>query len=179
MQQHGSADDNVPVYHSRKMNQLIFQANGSSTYSELQGKGHWFDKVMTTSTLSRFYEQTLSKEQTKPSLPLNFSIIVSNPASMGSRGGIIFDQLMSPNQLGRMLILRDRQAISWTLKTSNILRFHISTRDFKGSLPQEVNIDGYPIHLLSNSPGAEQSFLRSTDGSWQVRRVQSRILFRI
>lgn len=179
MQQHGSADDNVPVYHSRRMNQLIFQANGSSSYAELQGKGHWFDKVMTTSTLSGFYEQTLSKEQTKPSPPRNFSIIVSNPASMGSRGGIIFDQLMSPNQLGRMLILRDRRAISWTLKTSNILRFHISTCDLKRSLPEEVIIDGYRITLPPSSPGAEQSFLRSTDGSWQVRRVQNEISFRI
>lgn len=161
------------------MAQLISQASGSSTYSELQGKGHWFDKVMTTSTLSRFYEQTLSKEQAKPSPPLNFSIIVSNPASMGSRGGIIFDQLMSPNQLGRMEILRDRRPNSWTLKTSNILRFHISTHDFKITLPQEMNIDGYPINLLSSSPRAEISFLRSTDGSWQVRRVHNRMLFPI
>lgn len=179
MQQHGSGDDNVPVYHSRRMNQLIFQANGSSTYSELQGKGHWFDRVMTTSTLSRFYEQTLSKEQVKPNPPLNFSIIVSNPASMGSREGIMFDQLMSPNQFGRMLILRDRRATSWTLKTSNILRFHISMHDFKGSLPEEVIIDGYPINLLSSSPGAQQSFLRSTDGSWQVRKVRTRLVFLI
>lgn len=170
MQQHGSADDNVPVYHSRRMSQLISQANWSSTYSELQGKGHWFDKVMTTSALSKFYEQTLS-EQTKPSLPLNFTIIISNPASMGSRGGIIFDQLISPNQLGRVLVERDYRTISWTFKTSNILRFRISKHDFKGALPQEVNIDGYPFNLRSSSTGAEKSFLRSTDGSWQVRRV--------
>lgn len=178
MQQHGSADDNVPVYHSRRMSQLISQADWSSTYSELQEKGHWFDKVMTTSGLSRFYEQTLSKEQ-KPSLPLNFTIVVSNPASMSSRGGIIFDQLISPNQLGRMLVERDHRTISWTFKTSNILRFHISTLDFEGVLPLLVNIDGCSINLLSSSTGAGQSFLRSTDGSWQVRRVQNRMVFRI
>lgn len=179
MQQHGSADDNVPVYHSRRMSQLISQASWSSTYSELQGKGHWFNKVMTTPALIKFYEQTLSKEQKKSSLPLNFTIIASNPASMGSRGGIILDQLISPDQLGRILVERDHRTISWTLKTSNILRFHISTHDLKGALPQLVTIDGYPLNLLSSSTGAGQSFLRSIDGSWQVRRFQKRMSFRI
>lgn len=179
MQQHGSADDNVPVYHSRRMSQLIYQSNWSSTYSELQGKGHWFDKVMTTSALRKFYEQTLSKEQKRPTLPLKFTIVVSNPVSMGSRGGIIFDQLISPNQLGRMLVERNNRTTSWTFKTSNVLRFHISTHSLEGALPRLVNIDGYPINLLSSSMGAGQSFLRSIDGSWQVRRVQNRMLFRI
>ncbi len=168
--QHGSADDNVPVYHSRRMSQLASQVNCSSKYSELRGKGHWFDNVMTTTALREFYNQTLSREQLRPSLPQKFTIMVSNPASMNSRGGIIVDQLISPNQLGRMQIERDSGGKNWTFQTSNIQRFHFSSHSFYHMRPHsEIIIDGSPMALLSISRHAEQWLIRNADGSWQVR----------
>lgn len=46
LQVHGSEDDNVPVFHSRRMFQLLGEASSQkaelySDYSELKGKSHW------------------------------------------------------------------------------------------------------------------------------------------
>lgn len=52
MQQHGSADDNVPAYHSRRLFQLQLQSRSApdkTTYVELQGKNHWFDGMFLNS----------------------------------------------------------------------------------------------------------------------------------
>lgn len=47
-QQHGSDDDNVGVYHSRLMHELLGQTRWPSEYDELLGKGHWFEGVLAT-----------------------------------------------------------------------------------------------------------------------------------
>lgn len=168
MQQHGSVDDNVPVYHSRRMAQLISEAKWSSDYVELQGKGHWFDTVMTTTPLCKFYDQILSPENTAPSLPQVFTILVANPASMTSRGGIVVDQLITPNQLGRIQIERDQVVSAWTLKTSNILRFHFKPQNLNSMLPHLAIVDGYPIRPLPNPKLEDKWFVRSVDGAWQL-----------
>ena len=169
MQQHGSMDDNVPVYHSRRMAQLISETKSSSDYKELQGKGHWFDTIMTTTSLREFYDQILSCENTTPSLPQVFTIVVANPASMTSRGGIVVDQLITPNQLGKIQIERDDSVSIWTLKTSNILRFHFKSESSNSTLPCLAIVDGCFIRLLPDSKFEDEWLVRSLDGAWQVR----------
>lgn len=171
IQQHGSADDNVPVYHSRRMAQLISEVKWSSDYTELQGKGHWFDTIMTTTSLREFYDQILSRDNTTPSLPQVFTILVANPASMNSRGGIVVDQLINPNQLGRIQIERDQALSTWTLKTSNILRFHFKPRIVNDMLPRFGIVDGCSIELLWTLE--DEWLVRSVDGAWQVSGHQS------
>lgn len=172
MLQHGSLDDNVPVYHSRRMAQLISEAKCSADYTELQGKGHWFDTIMTTTSLREFYDQILSRENTTQSLPQAFTIVVANPASMDSRGGITVDQLISPNQLGRIQIERDDAVSTWTLKTSNIMRFHFKAQSLDSTLLHLVIVDGFSIRLLPNSKLENEWLVRSVDGTWQVRDNQ-------
>ncbi|MCJ1466655.1 hypothetical protein MMC07_005275 [Pseudocyphellaria aurata] len=169
-QQHGSADDNVPVYHSRRMAQLISEANWSSKYTELPGRGHWFDTVMTTTSLCEFYDQILSRQNTAPSLPQAFTMIVANPASMTSRGGIVVDQLMSPNQLGRIQIERDDAVSRWTLRTSNILRFHFKPLSSNSLLPHSAIVDGCSVRLRQNSKLEDEWLVRSFDGAWKLSR---------
>lgn len=98
LQQHGEEDDNVPVYHSRRMHQLIEEAGGSSQYSEISGKGHWWEGVMTEGLLPEFLSLALNEHSEIPALPKKFSIVVANPANMASRGGIIVDQLEEPDR---------------------------------------------------------------------------------
>ncbi|KAI9759384.1 MAG: hypothetical protein M4579_002373 [Chaenotheca gracillima] len=98
LQQHGSGDDNVPVYHSRRMHELIGRTGIHSEYFELDGAPHWFDGVMTTNRLSAFYEKHLDGAFTISQVPEQFAIMIANPGSMGSKGGIVVDQLMSPDQ---------------------------------------------------------------------------------
>ena len=173
MQQHGSMDDNVPVYHSRRMAQLISETKSSSDYKELEGKGHWFDTIMTTKSLRKFYDQILSCENTTPSLPQVFTIVVANPASMTSRGGIVVDQLITSNQLGKIQIERDDSVSIWTLKTSNILRFHFQSESSNSMLPCLAIVDGCSIRLLPDSKFEDEWLVRSVDGAWQVRGVNN------
>lgn len=175
LQQHGSADDNVPAFHSRRLSQLISQHGNSSRYVELPGKGHWFDGVMTTTYLLKYYHEVLAKGSMKPDLPGRFTIVIANPANHGSRGGIIVDQLVSPGQLGRLEVERS-SSLAWSCKTSNILRFHFSTRCMEGVVPHTFHVDGCLLDVPPLSCLDELWFLRSAKGSWKVG-IPSNVVF--
>lgn len=171
MQQHGSADNNVPAFHSRRMNQLISQMNEDSAhrYVELKGKNHWYDGVMTTIPLLEFYD-ILGREADWAKLPQKFTIIIANPADMGARGGLLVDQLLSPDQLGRIEVERCPTSAIWVLRTSNILRFHFIATKHRDILPHKLVIDQRSLEL---PPGKEKLacwLLRSKQGSWHVSR---------
>ena len=48
---------------------------------------------MTDDTLLAFVNHYINKQPKIPQLPSKFSIVVANPADMGSRGGLIVEQL--------------------------------------------------------------------------------------
>lgn len=165
--QHGGADDNVPAFHSRRMNQLVSQSAGavSSRYVELEGKGHYFDGVMTTIPLRNFYYDVLGGKTKWPAIPLNFSIIVANPADMGPRAGLIVDQLVTPDQLGKIDVKRSLSLDRWTLRTSNIHRFHFVP---SANPPSEVEIDEDCLKLPAAEMMADTWLARSGNDHWQV-----------
>jgi hypothetical protein len=103
-QQHGRDDDNVPVYHSRRMHQLVGEEDWWTDYFEIPGKGHWWDGVMTEGALSGFLTHFLDEQPSIPELPFSFSVVVANPGDTGPRGGIVVDQLEEP----------DRYAVVWS-----------------------------------------------------------------
>lgn len=170
LQQHGGADDNVPVFHSRRLSQLIDQTGYPTEYIEMPGKGHWFDGIMTTSLLREFYVQVLGKNEIGPERPPRFSMVVANPGDMGSRGGIIVDQLESPDQLGRIAVERCTISSTWKVTASNIHRWHFSSQDHGVGRPQSINIDRCTVALPSDNHRSREFWLvRSADGSWMVR----------
>lgn len=172
MSQHGSVDNNVPAFHSRRMNQLISQMDGDSPhqYVELKGKSHWFDGVMTTVPLLGFYD-ILGHEGDWAKLPQDFTIMIANPADMGARGGLLVDQLNSPDQLGRIEVERHPTSATWVLRTSNILRFHFIATKKSDILPHKLIIDQSSLEL----PAGEEKFacwlISSEQGFWHVRHV--------
>ncbi len=168
LQQHGNLDNNVPAFHSRRLSQLISQHGHPSKYVELQGKGHWFDGVMTTTYLRKYYHEILTQGSIKPELPGRFNIVTANPANLGSRRGIIIDQLVTPGQLGRIEIEHCSKSSTWTCKTSNILRFHISTRYMEDIVPCTFHVDGCLLDVPLSNILTESWFLRSVEGSWKV-----------
>lgn len=176
VQQHGSADNNVPAFHSRRMNQLISQTNGDSShqYVELKGKSHWFDGAMTTVPLLGFYD-ILGREADWAKLPQDFTTIIANPADMGPRGGLLVDLLISPDQLGRMDVERCPTSATWILRTSNILRFHFVASRNSDILPHKLVVDQV---LLELPPGKEKFacwLSRSEQGFWHVRLCRRNI----
>ncbi|KAA6409819.1 MAG: hypothetical protein FRX48_06431 [Lasallia pustulata] len=173
LQQHGNADDNVPVFHSRRLSQLIWQTGSLTEYIEMPGKGHWFDGIMATRSLREFYLKVLGTNEIDPELPQRFTMVVANPGDMGSRGGIIVDQLESPDQLGRITVERCTTSTTWKLTTSNIHRWHLSSKKFRTDKP-ELIIDTYIVALPSNNDRSREFWLvRLGDGSWTISRDDS------
>ena len=172
MQQHGSEDNNVPVFHSRRMHELISRTNGDSPhqYVELKGKNHWFDGVMTTIPLLEFYD-ILGREADWAKLPQDFTIIVANPADMGARGGLLVDQLISPDQLGRIEVERCPTSAAWVLRTSNVLRFHFVCTRRSDILPHMLVVDQSSLVLPPEKEKFACWLIRSKEGSWHVRHV--------
>lgn len=169
MQQHGSADDNVPAFHSRRMNQLISQKNGDAPhqYVELKGKNHWFDGVMTTAPLLEFYG-ILGREADWAKLPQNFTIVIANPADMCSRGGLLVDQLNNPDQFGRIEVERCPESATWVLRTSNILRFHFIADKESDISPYKIVIDRSSLELPQGEDQLACWLVRSERGFWRV-----------
>lgn len=166
LQQHGSADTNVPVFHSRRLKELISRSEDHSphTYVELKGKEHWYDGIMTTPELRNFFDEVINKSDKFPELPEIFNIVVANPADMGSRGGLVVDQLVSPDRLGKVEVAR--KSSLWMLKTSNILRFHFDWESRPKAAAEDLIIDGCSISLTGQARLCW--IVREPDGSWNV-----------
>ena len=176
VQQHISADDNVPAFHSRRMNQLISQTNTNSDhhYVELKGEGHWIDGIMTTAPLLEFYD-ILGREVDGPRLPQEFTIVIANPADMGARGGLIVDQLHNPDQLGRINVERHPTSKSWILRTSNILRFHFISTQKSDIEPHKLIVDQCSLELPTGREKFDCWLVRLERGLWQVRKLVPQI----
>jgi predicted esterase len=131
-QQHGSADDNVPAYHSRLMAELLTQSGWSSNYSEVAGKGHWWDGVISTDVLAEFYRRQLGKAHEKRDIPSTFELVVANPADMGSKFGLKVLYIVEPGELGRIVATLDKATQQWSFQVRNVLAFEWK-RDVLGS----------------------------------------------
>ena len=169
LQQHGGNDENVPVYHSRRLRQLIDGSGWSSKYVELLGKGHWFEGIMTTEAMCRFYDDISTTRECKPTLPGTFAVVVPSSGDMGTRGGIQVDQLASPDQLGRIDVVQNKTSGTLTLRTSNIRRFHLVRSKLQAPSTEAVEIDrNHPLSLSYDRASRQQSFVQSSDGTWSV-----------
>ena len=169
LQQHGSEDDNVPAFHSRRLKQLIYRSGWTSNYVELTGQGHWFKGIMTTVPMCEFYEKISEVNGTLPELPDEFSIVVPNSGDMGPRGGVFVDQLASPDQLGKISVVRNNTLSKWTLKTSNIHRFHLLRHPTMGKQPESLEVDDMVLtNPLHNDESKSHWVVRDPDGNWSV-----------
>ena len=138
-QQHGEVDNNVPAYHSRFLAHQLHIIGASSTYHEVAGQNHWWNGVMTTPELVRFYYNQARNNDTLPRELDEFSIAVGDPGDMGSKSGVKVTQLEDAGQYGRVDV-RGR-----TVKTSNVLSIEFGPPFWKDT----VIIDGQTLKLAS------------------------------
>ena len=165
LQQHGSADDNVPAYHSRFMHQALAATGTNSTYNELPGQGHWFDGVMTTEALSAFYREQFRRNPNNSITGMDFEITVANPGNMGSKAGVKAVQLSVPGRLGKIRARISQTGSAYTLETTNILAIEIQIIH---GLPDVVSIDGQDIHVSGIHSGPALGFTKNKDGQWEI-----------
>ena len=168
LQQHGMADDNVPAYHSRLMNSLLAQSGQLVEYSELLDKGHWFEGAMTTRPLMQFYSQCLNFSEANGSPPSNFVYVVPNSHDMGSKSGLVVDQLSTPDRMGQIMVERSVQKSRtiWHLKTANVHRFHYDIGVQLPNRPDDLFIDDLP-HAFG-VVGESISFVKMDSGIWAL-----------
>ena len=167
MIQHGSDDDNVPPYHSRLMNSLFDEIGANVHYVELPKKGHWFDGAMATKALQIFYHQHLSAVANAGQPPKTFSAVFPTSGDMGSRWGIVVDQLETPDHLGRIDVTR--RDTSWRLSTTNVHRLHFEFASRGIEAPSNIVLDGSEVTWIDKSDSSQAtSFVQSEDGSWKA-----------
>jgi predicted esterase len=149
-QQHGEIDDNVPAYHSRFLAQQIHLAGATSSYSEIQGKKHWWDTIMKTPDLVDFYKTQAQNKDILPRRLDDFSFVVGDPGDMGSKCGVKVTQLEEPGQYGKVHVKGNR------VKTTNVLSIEFLPPFWNDSVivdGQEFSLpeQGAKISLRSNT----------------------------
>lgn len=165
LQQHGSDDDNVPVYHSRLMHELSKHAQWSSQFIELPGKGHWFEGVMTTPSLLKFYKENTASTH-RLGIPLVFTIKIPPSGDIGSVYGISVDQLKSPDSKGQIKIIRNPNTGVWYLRTHNIHRFHLSASP-RVHKPIALVLDDEEHPFIVDPDQSEETwYLKNILGQW-------------
>ncbi|WEW56329.1 hypothetical protein PRK78_001772 [Emydomyces testavorans] len=168
LQQHGADDDNVPAYHSRLMHQLTWEGQTMTRYYEIPGAGHWFEGVLTTTSLAEFY-RCHAEHLSHGNVPEQFSAMIPSSPDMGSKGGILVDQLWSPDKYGHLDIKRNTLRRLWSLKTRNIRRFHIISRGARSSDPENVLVDGSELPFLPSVGEADLTwYIRNASGHWET-----------
>ena len=171
--QHGSDDDNVPVYHSRLMTALAEQHEVNLTFAELPNKGHWFDGAMTTPGLLEFYREYCKPDAAPPPASSDFSFVLPISDDMSSRYGIVIDQLQTPDRIGRVSVTTQRRkddTTMWHIKTTNVHRLHFDF-DFglDRILPNAVQLDDLAhVIELDDHFMVSTSFVSLDDGKWST-----------
>jgi predicted esterase len=163
--QHGSADDNVPAYHSRLMHQLLSQSESENTYHEMERKPHYWDGVMTTQPLSEFIGRHLAQEGDRVNTTSRvdtFTVTTINPTDTGSLHGVRILGLTIPGQMGRVEVTAENP-LSYTLFTSNVRVLKIASQLSDGST---ISIDDQTIELHKESDSV--IYKLSSDGMWII-----------
>lgn len=167
MVQHGSSDDNVPPYHSRLMNSLLGEIGAEVDYVELPNQGHWFEGVMATNALQAFYHRYLPKIADAKLPPITFSAVFPSTDDMGSRLGIVVDQVESPNEFGRVGVSCSGK--TWRLSTTNVHRLHFDFASCQLEPPNTIILDDTEVASLGGSGASVMtSFVKSRDGRWEA-----------
>ncbi|KKK16082.1 hypothetical protein ARAM_000727 [Aspergillus rambellii] len=169
LQQHGSNDTNVPVYHSRLMHELLGEVGWSSEYNELPGKGHWYAGLMTTPSLLDFYESSLVSLPLKT--PLAYTLIIPSSGDVTSKGGIYVDQLQSPDINGLLKVSKDTENGVWLVKTRNVHRFHLTATVCQTQRPVSLVLDDTP-HRFEVDPDQCNStwYVKNSEAEWTSSR---------
>lgn len=175
--QHGNADDNVPVYQSRRMYQLISEAGARSEYFEIARAGHWFDGVMTTQALKTFYKKSLRDAPWKAATFSNFSVVTANPGDTSPKFGVLIEQLVDPGRYGRVdvsMIPIDAAQHVINFRTTNIRSFRSVAAEESMSA---VVVDGKEIPRHEFPPvGEPVVFVRAEEGLWSIKSRVSKLL---
>jgi hypothetical protein len=147
------------------MNSLLGEIGADVDYVELPNQGHWFEGVMATNALQAFYRRYLPKTADVRLAPTTFSAVFPSTDDMGSRFGIVADQVESPDEFGRVDVSCSGK--SWRLSTTNVHRLHFDFTSCQVEPPNTIILDDTKVVLPDRSGvSIKTSFVKSRDGRW-------------
>jgi len=168
LQQHGSKDDNVPVYNSRLLAQRIQQAGADSTFFEVPGQGHYWDGVMTTEPLSNFFSKHLTAHNlTDARTPLNlreFTMVAASTGDMGTKNGAEIIALAAPGKLAKLHFLLDPLTLTCIWNAVNVRSFRFGPNIYDDC--QYILVNGQTMSHPTASQ-VDAVYERTTSG-WQL-----------
>lgn len=175
VQQHGSADDNVPVYNARSMSQRIHQAGAYSEYFEMPHRPHFWNGVMATKPLSHFFNKHLERhmDEKAAGVPVhlrNFTFHVADPGSMGSKFGVKVVSLRTQGKLAKVSVTYEAFTNTCLFKTVNVLGLILSP-EYYGECSQ-LSVDD---DLVAPSIQINGSILQRFDDGWRTVESQDRL----
>lgn len=153
--QHGGADDNVPPFHSRRMSQI---AGHNTGYTELSGKGHWFEGIMETTGLVQFYRSALNQ---RPQEPAKWTFKVISPLETSTKFGLGVDSLLIYGKPGVVTVTHHDGRVK--IRTRNISRMTLPRR--WASL--NVTVDSQAMSNLHSD--TDLGLDLTDDGQWTPR----------
>jgi predicted esterase len=167
LQQHGSADDNVPAYHSRLLSQRLEQAGSGSDYVEMRGKPHWWDGAMTTEPLKDFFRAHLNTDRfgSKTLADLeDFTVVSAGRGDMGPKNGVRILELITPGQFGRITVAFNHLTASCNLHASNVRSFNLPLifKDCSTLTVNDAEVKGRPV----DNTGIMLSMSEKQPGQW-------------
>lgn len=164
--QHGGDDHNVPAYHSRLMKSIAAGHSLDFQLAEFEGKGHWWDGVMTTKPMLKFFREHLTDRVTTAWIPDNFTLTTADDCDFGSMHGINIEQHRSPDMLASVTVATvlnpDGQRLS-TLTIRNVRRLRIDVARFRRSQVDGIHVDGHQVWEHSNGPFNDLCLLLDQD----------------
>ena len=164
--QHGSADDNVPPYHSRLMSELLTELDTPSGYHELLDMPHWFEGTMTTAPLQDLYMKYLLDQTARNSSSVGLEAVFTDSDELDSVGGIVVDQLLSPEHLGRVSV-KVLSAKHLHLKTTNVRRFHLDPASPRMRHITTISLDSsFCPAIFQFEVRLSSSFVLTADSDW-------------
>lgn len=122
----------------------------------LKKNSHWWDTVMTTPELVRFYFQQVANQDTLPRKLDKFSMTVGDPGDMGSKNGVRVLHLVDPGQYGRVVV--DGRIV----RTANVQDLEFNTTVWSGP----VELDGQIVRLRPEETALAHVFRAET--GWNV-----------
>jgi hypothetical protein len=158
LQQHGSGDDNVPAYHSRFMHEM---AAGGTNYSEVQGRGHWWEGVVTTEALKRFYVENLERPKQATLEEVGEFEMVVTKGGMAGRFGVEVLYMEEVGRLGKMKVRYTKEMTE--VEVDNVLAFKVDAGSEIGDV-RILDVGGEVEKFVKHSEG--DRIFHNAEGLW-------------
>ncbi|KAF7800246.1 hypothetical protein EIP86_011493 [Pleurotus ostreatoroseus] len=170
------ADENVPVWHSRALIDVLktWNPDGNVKFREDPGKRHWYPEVFNNTPVQEFINQTIRDfdENAGKAPSRKFTLTVAVPSESGSLHGWRIESLRVPGRLARMTVeIREHQIL---IDSRNTHMFSVSRRAYGQLFEDDATtliVDGQQLALAMDESYArhEAIFFVRNQETWEAQ----------